>query len=60
MGSGGETSVFAVNVEYAHTHIAGIATAMNANCWVARRATTKIYSDGSTEELDNPDWFDGR
>ena len=60
MGSGGETSVFAVNVEYAHTHIAGIAVAMNANCWVARRATTKIYSDGSTEELDNPDWFDGR
>jgi L(+)-tartrate dehydratase alpha subunit len=60
MGSGGETSVFGVNVEYAHTHIAGIAVAMNANCWIARRATTKIYPDGKTEELENPNWFDGR
>ena len=60
MGSGGETSVFAVNVEYAYTHLAGIAVAMNANCWVARRATTKIYADGSIEQLDNPNWFNGR
>ena len=60
MGSGGETSVFAVNVEYAYTHLAGIAVAMNANCWVARRATTRIYADGRTEELDNPNWFNGR
>jgi len=59
-GSGGETSVFWVNVEYAHTHLAGIAVAMNANCWISRRATTKIYSDGRTEQLDNPNWFDGR
>jgi len=60
MGLGGETSVFAVNVEYAHTHIAGIATAMNANCWIARRASTRIYPDGNTEELDSPNWFGGR
>lgn len=60
MGSGGETSVFAVNVEYAYTHIAGIAVAMNANCFVARRATTKIYADGRVEELNDPNWFDGR
>jgi len=60
MGSGGETSVFAVNVEYAHTHIAGIAVAVNANCFIARRATTRISSDGRVEELDNPNWFDGR
>jgi len=60
MGSGGETSVFAVNVEYAHTHIAGIAVAINTNCFIARRATTRIHSDGQIEELDNPNWFDGR
>lgn len=60
MGSGGETSVFAVNVEYAYTHIAGIAVAMNANCFIARRATTKIYADGGVEELDDPNWFDRR
>ena len=60
MGSGGETSVFAVNVEYAYTHLAGIAVAMNANCFVARRATTRIEADGRTRELDNPHWFGGR
>ena len=60
MGSGGETSVFAVNVEYSLTHIAGIAVAMSANCMVGRRATTKIFADGRTEELDDPGWFNGR
>ncbi len=60
MGSGGDTSVFSVNVEYAYTHIAGIAVALSSNCWIARRATTRVYSDGRTEELDNPNWFDGR
>jgi len=60
MGSGGETSVFGVHVEYSLTHIAGIAVAMSANCMVARRATTRIYADGKTEALDNPHWFNGR
>ena len=60
MGAGGKTSVFAVNVEYSLTHIAGIAVAMSANCMVARRATTKIYSDGRLEELNHPQWFNGR
>jgi L(+)-tartrate dehydratase alpha subunit len=60
MGFGGDTSLFCVNIEYSYTHIAGIAVAMSANCFIARRATTKIRSDGSTEELDNPDWFGGR
>jgi tartrate/fumarate subfamily iron-sulfur-dependent hydro-lyase alpha chain len=60
MGSGGTTSVFAVNVEYSLTHIAGIAVAMSANCWVGRRATTMIRSDGKIEALDNPNWFNGR
>jgi len=60
MGSGGRTSVFAVHVEYSLTHIGGIAVAMSANCMVARRATTKVFADGRKEELDNPNWFDGR
>jgi tartrate/fumarate subfamily iron-sulfur-dependent hydro-lyase alpha chain len=60
MGSGGKTSVFAVNVEYSLTHIAGAAVAMSANCGIARRATTKLYADGRTEEIDDPDWFDRR
>jgi len=47
-------------VEYSLTHLAGIAVAMSANCMVARRATTKIYADGKSEQLDDPNWFDGR
>lgn len=60
MGSGGKTSVFAVNVEYAYTHIGGIGVAINTNCFITRRATTKIFSDGSLEALDDPDWFNRR
>jgi L(+)-tartrate dehydratase alpha subunit len=60
MGTGGDVSVFAVNVEYAFTHIAGIAVATSSNCMVARRATSRINHDGSVEVLDSPNWFDGR
>ncbi len=60
MGLGGRTSVFAVHVEYSFTHLAGIAVAMSANCWVARRATTLIRADGTVEFLDQPNWFEGR
>lgn len=60
MGSGGKTSVFAVNVEYAYTHLAGITVAMSCNCMISRRATSRLYSDGRFEMLDAPNWFDGR
>jgi len=60
MGIGGKTSVFAVNIEYAYTHIAGITCAMSCNCMVTRRATTKITSDMNVEVLSNPNWFEGR
>ncbi len=60
MGIGGDTSVLAVNVEYAYTHIAGIAVAISANCMVARRGTFRIHGDGFVEELDDPDWFGRR
>jgi len=58
MGSGGNTSVLSVNVEYSYTHLAGIAVATSTNCLVGRRATTRIYHNGETEELGNPDWFE--
>jgi len=58
MGSGKGPSVLSVNIEYAYTHIAGIAVALSSNCCISRRATTKIYSNGNIEELDNPNWFD--
>lgn len=60
MGAGGDTSVFAVNVEYAYTHIAGIAVATSSNCMVARRASSRILADGTVEEMISPNWFNGR
>ena len=57
MGIGGDTSVLAVHVEYAYTHIAGICVDMSANCMVARRAATRISADGSTEVLPYLNWF---
>ena len=58
MGIGGRTSVFSVHVEYAYTHLAGIAVATSSNCWIARRATVRIDADGRLEDVDDPDWFD--
>ena len=60
LGAGGKTSVLAVNVEYAYTHIAGIACATSTNCMVARRASTKISSDGRVENMQSPMWFGDR
>lgn len=60
MGSGGDTSVLGVNVEYAFTHIAGIAVATSTNCMVARRASTRIDADGAVTVMDSPNWFEGR
>ena len=60
LGAGGDTSVLAVNVEYAYTHIAGIAVATSTNCMVARRASTRIYADGRTEKMKSPMWFGDR
>ena len=60
MGIGGSTSVFAVNVEYAYTHIAGICVDMSCNCMIARRASFRVRADGTEEEMESPDWFGGR
>ena len=60
MGAGGDTSVFAVNVEYAYTHIAGICVAISSNCMVARRGSYRVKADGTVEEMQSPDWFEGR
>ena len=61
MGTGGDISVMSVNIEYAYTHIAGVAVATSSNCWIARRRTQKIYAaDGRVEDLDDPNWFERR
>ena len=60
MGIGGDTSVLGVNVEYAYTHIAGICVAISSNCMVARRGSYRVCADGTVQEMDSPNWFEGR
>ena len=60
LGAGGTTSVLAVNVEYAYTHIAGIACATSTNCMVARRASARITADGTVTKMSSPNWFGDR
>ena len=60
LGSGGDTSVLAVNVEYAYTHIAGVACATSTNCMVARRASSRIEADGTITKMTSPNWFGDR
>ena len=60
LGAGGTTSVLGVNVEYAYTHIAGIAVATSTNCMIARRASSRIEANGKVTVMDSPNWFEGR
>ena len=60
MGIGGDTSVLAVNVEYAFTHIAGICVAISSNCMVARRGSIRIQKSGELKIMESPNWFEGR
>lgn len=60
LGGGGSTSVLAVNVEYAYTHIAGIACATSTNCMVARRASSRIDAEGKVTKMTSPNWFGDR
>ena len=60
LGAGGSTSVLAVNVEYAYTHIAGIACATSTNCMIARRASTRIEANEKITPMTSPNWFGDR
>lgn len=57
LGCGGKVSTLDLHIEYAYTHIAGICVAMSCNCMVARRASTRVYSDNKVEIMHNPNWF---
>ncbi|NIN53220.1 MAG: fumarate hydratase [Nitrososphaeria archaeon] len=58
MGGGGGVTAFDVHIEHALTHTVGIPTAVNLHCALCRRATIRIYSDGSVEPRRVPDWFE--
>ena len=46
MGLGGDTTVLGVRICTAYCHTASLPVAVNLQCWAARRATARIYSDG--------------
>jgi fumarate hydratase subunit alpha len=51
MGLGGKITVLGVKVDYAHRHPASYPVAVAVQCWAARRASARIYSDGKVEYL---------
>ncbi len=51
MGLGGKSTVLGVNIEYAYRYTASYPVATVFQCWAARRATARIYSDGKVEYL---------
>ena len=51
MGLGGKTTVLDVKVDYAFRHPASYPVAVVAQCWAARRASARIYSDEEVEYL---------
>jgi fumarate hydratase subunit alpha len=51
MGLGGKITVLDVKIDYAHRHPASYPVAVVAQCWAARRASARIYSDGKVEYL---------
>ncbi len=51
MGLGGKFTVLGVHIDYAHRHPASYPVAVVFQCWAARRATARIYSDGRVEYL---------
>jgi fumarate hydratase subunit alpha len=59
MGCGGKFAVFDVHIEYAYTHTAGTVIGVNMQCALCRRATVRIYDDGTIEDRKLPSWFEG-
>jgi fumarate hydratase subunit alpha len=57
LGMGGKTTVLDVHIEYAMGHLAGFSVALSVQCPAARVATIRVYTDGSVEEREWPEWF---
>ncbi len=51
MGTGGDTTALAVNIEYASGH-GFTPVAVCFNCWINRRAGARIYTDGRIERFE--------
>jgi fumarate hydratase subunit alpha len=52
MGTGGDSTAMAVNVEYSAGH-GFTPVAVCFNCWINRRTRARIYDDGRVERFDS-------
>lgn len=50
MGTGGDNSAMAVNVDYSASH-GFVPVAVSFNCWINRRTAARIHGDGRVETL---------
>lgn len=50
MGTGGDTSAMAVNIDYSASH-GFVPVAVCFNCWINRRTAARIHGDGRVETL---------
>ncbi len=50
MGTGGDASAMAVNIDYAASH-GFVPIAVCFNCWINRRTSARIYNDGRVEDM---------
>lgn len=53
-GLGGDTTALALHVEIRGSHTAFSSIAVAFNCWPLRRATARIYADGTIKHLTHP------
>ncbi|MBT8171778.1 fumarate hydratase [Candidatus Bathyarchaeota archaeon] len=51
MGLGGKITVLDVKIDYANRHPASYPVAVVVQCWAARRASARIYSDNQVEYI---------
>ncbi len=51
MGLGGDTSVLAVNVEYAGVLRPWMPVAVDFKCWIGHQASCRVYPDGRVEQI---------
>lgn len=51
MGLGGKSTVLSVNIDWAHRHPSSYPVAVAFQCWAARKASARLYSNGTVEYL---------
>jgi len=57
MGYRGTFSVLDVHVELAYAHTGGMPISIHQFCFAQRRATARVFADGTVEFRQDPQWF---